>query len=314
MPRLIAAALAAVLAATVASAAVASATLAIPAANGEFIFSPADAPNAPLATFSVAYFSDGISPADAPNTMLATLCKYANDGECDEPDKCAVGTDGNDCIGGDDSCKYANDGECDVPKGCAPGTDATDCAAALVGLRGAPPPTNTPTEKALKTCDAWNGQLNPNAVVNTEGNETEFVDGRKCEWYHGDGHLHFAAQLDDLESARWLLANGAEVNAKGSYGSTPLHYAAGGDAREMAELLLQNGAEVNARNERGITPLHWAAFGNARETAEVLLKNGAPVNPENNDGWTPLDEAIDSKKPEMQSLLRKHGGRCNKKC
>ena len=33
----------------------------------------------------------------APSAPSAPLCKYANDGECDEPEPCAPGTDGNDC-------------------------------------------------------------------------------------------------------------------------------------------------------------------------------------------------------------------------
>jgi hypothetical protein len=68
-------------------------------------------------------------------------CQYANDGECDEPDLCAVGTDGADCGGsggggggggGDNSCEYAFDEECDDGSNggvvyCARGTDSSDC-------------------------------------------------------------------------------------------------------------------------------------------------------------------------------------------
>ena len=65
----------------------------------------------------------------------ANSCKYANDGECDEPRVCARGTDTNDCgggggyggSGGNNSCQYANDGECDEPSLCPRGTDSNDC-------------------------------------------------------------------------------------------------------------------------------------------------------------------------------------------
>ncbi len=63
-------------------------------------------------------------------------CPWANDGECDEPDICPSGTDTTDCKAfppGPDSCPWANDGECDEPDICAPGTDTTDCSAAPVG-------------------------------------------------------------------------------------------------------------------------------------------------------------------------------------
>ena len=64
-------------------------------------------------------------------------CPFTNDGACDEPILCGVGTDAADCRGGTgpgetppgpDSCRYANDGECDEPILCASGTDRTDCA------------------------------------------------------------------------------------------------------------------------------------------------------------------------------------------
>ncbi len=59
-------------------------------------------------------------PIRSPDT-----CQYALDGECDEPEYCAEGTDTTDC--GDDSCASANDNECDEPLYCAFGTDTTDC-------------------------------------------------------------------------------------------------------------------------------------------------------------------------------------------
>lgn len=74
-------------------------------------------------------------------------CRWANDGECDEPGTgtgaCDAGTDYSDCwriITGleDDSCQWANDNECDEPGigtgACTQGTDLTDCGV-MTGLR-----------------------------------------------------------------------------------------------------------------------------------------------------------------------------------
>ena len=108
-----------------------------------------------------------------------------------------------------------------------------------------------------------------------------FHNDWKCESLHNGTHLHFAALMNDSNSARWLIANGAEVNAKNN----------------------------------GPTPLHYAAYNNATETAALLLKNGADVNAKTNAGWTPLDWAIyNSAHSEMQSLLKRHGGRCKRFC
>lgn len=67
-------------------------------------------------------------------------CRWANDGECDDPDigtgACTQNTDYSDCRRlregrEDDSCRWARDRECDEPRfgtgACAQGTDRTDC-------------------------------------------------------------------------------------------------------------------------------------------------------------------------------------------
>lgn len=67
-------------------------------------------------------------------------CRWANDGECDDPGvgtgACTQGTDYSDCYRivtqrEDDSCQYARDGQCDEPHfgtgACTQGTDRTDC-------------------------------------------------------------------------------------------------------------------------------------------------------------------------------------------
>ncbi|MGV8841371.1 MAG: trypsin-like serine peptidase [Bauldia sp.] len=67
-------------------------------------------------------------------------CRWANDGECDDPGigtgACQQGTDYSDCWRivtdrEDDSCEFARDGRCDEPRfgsgACTQGTDRTDC-------------------------------------------------------------------------------------------------------------------------------------------------------------------------------------------
>ena len=168
-----------------------------------------------------------------------------------------------------------------APQTAPPPEPAAEPEDPLAALRDAPPPAGTPTENALRKCNAWPGQLSANATANTEGNETVFHNDWKCEWLHTETHLHTAARMNDSNSVRWLIANGADVNAK---------------------------------NRNDWTPLHHAARQNAPETAALLLKNGADVNAKDNDGDTPLDWAIFKELSEMQSLLKRHGGRCNTEC
>jgi hypothetical protein len=58
-------------------------------------------------------------------------CPWTNDGECDEPNLCPVGTDVNDCAcvegSAGNTCQWACDAECDEPDLCEAGTDTGDC-------------------------------------------------------------------------------------------------------------------------------------------------------------------------------------------
>lgn len=82
----------------------------------------------------------GPGPATPSGFTGDDSCRWANDGECDDPrygtGACQQGTDYSDCwriVAGteDDSCRWANDGECDEPGfgtgACTQGTDISDC-------------------------------------------------------------------------------------------------------------------------------------------------------------------------------------------
>jgi ankyrin repeat protein len=71
--------------------------------------------------------------------------------------------------------------------------------------------------------------------------------------------LHSAALGGSTKVARWLLDNGAELDARTDlHGLTPLHYAANYGRYDLVSLLVGRGANVNARAEDGTTPLHLA--------------------------------------------------------
>lgn len=56
-----------------------------------------------------------------------------------------------------------------------------------------------------------------------------------------------------------LLQNGYNINAKDDEW-TLLHWAAFRDNVEMARILLENGAQIDEINEFGHTPLHLAGY------------------------------------------------------
>lgn len=94
-----------------------------------------------------------------------------------------------------------------------------------------------------------------------------------------------------LETARFLIQKGANIEAKDRKGGTPLLRAALHGRAEMARLLLSKGAKHRAKDIYGYTPLHWAAGNNKPAAVSVLLQYGADVAARNKKGRTPLQLA-----------------------
>jgi ankyrin repeat protein len=146
--------------------------------------------------------------------------------------------------------------------------------------------------------------------------------------------LHWAAYLEDAETAALLIRAGAQVNAPNNYGVTPLALAsqngnaavlqqllkAGADPNgairseetalllaartgsvDAVKVLLEAGADVNAKEAwNGQTALMWAAAGGHGPVVQALLDAGADIAARSNAGTTPLLFAV--RKGDMRSV------------
>jgi len=103
--------------------------------------------------------------------------------------------------------------------------------------------------------------------------------------------LHFAAFFRQPEATRLLVERGAELEAVAStFGNvTPLHSACASGERESARVLLAAGADPNVRQQGGFTPLHAAAQNGDEELARMLLARGADPEAATDDGRTARD-------------------------
>jgi ankyrin repeat protein len=130
---------------------------------------------------------------------------------------------------------------------------------------------------------------NPNARVNGN-NETP---------------LHYAIKKKRFDSARVLLAHGADINAQDAQGLTPLRYVIIVAPEYAIELLEKTEINVDLADNAGDTALHYALEEGKKEVAIKLIEAGADVDARNSAGICILDYAKDHC-PELVDTILKH--------
>ncbi len=116
----------------------------------------------------------------------------------------------------------------------------------------------------------------------------------KCELdayggYYKQTALAYTGIPDELTC--WLVDQGADINAKDSYGNIPLHRQSTAWHSNI-QLLIDLGADIEAVNNQGETPLHTAACAFIPEHVQMLVNNRAVVDAQNKRGFTPLSMAL----------------------
>jgi uncharacterized protein len=140
----------------------------------------------------------------------------------------------------------------------------------------------------------------------------------------GETALMFAARVGDLESARLLVAAGADVNDADAWGVSASTLAAHSGYDDLVEFLLDKGADANA-GAAGFTALHEAVMRRDVRMVTALLDHGADPNiplktwtptRRSSEDWhfepslvgaTPFWLAARFTEPKILRLLVKHG-------
>jgi ankyrin repeat protein len=107
-----------------------------------------------------------------------------------------------------------------------------------------------------------------------------------------------------------MLADGSPnlINTRDiTSGVTALHIVTLRRDLTWMEFLIAKGANVNARDAKGVTPLVAASNMNFLEGVELLIKSGAKVDESNNSGETPLITAVHNRNVPLMKLLLQAG-------
>ena len=118
-----------------------------------------------------------------------------------------------------------------------------------------------------------------------------------------------AASAGQVDTVKFLLANGANVNVTDNMKWTALHHAVTSGGVEVSKLLVENGADINAKTFNSATVLMRAVQGSDSKVVSFLLENGAggkKIFAENKKGKTVMDIAEQWTDLETFRILKEH--------
>ena len=87
--------------------------------------------------------------------------------------------------------------------------------------------------------------------------------------------------LGRVESIKFLIRHGANVNARMFNGETALILATKNRNAEAVRVLIEHGADINAADYQKKKPIDWAIKNDDAKVTKVLLENGIenPLHP-----------------------------------
>lgn len=125
----------------------------------------------------------------------------------------------------------------------------------------------------------------------------------------GNPVLIHALAKGNTDIIKILLDNGANVNNKDPFRRDALIYASSKGNIENIKILMSKGVKVSSKN---IALLNTSFDGNT-DIAKLLLENGADINTKNHDGVSPLMGASWNGHTELIKFLIKNGADINAK-
>jgi hypothetical protein len=156
-------------------------------------------------------------------------------------------------------------------------------------------PQHAEVVKAAAVVETINNQIDAQVEAVLRGLKMKLDAAKRLETRSetstGDATASTSSEVEEIKRIQTMITDSPDlINAQDhGTGGTPLHSAAGQGKLQVAAFLLANGANVEARipNFMDRTPLHFAADNGHKAMVELLLSKGANVQDADSDGKRP---------------------------
>jgi hypothetical protein len=132
---------------------------------------------------------------------------------------------------------------------------------------------------------AWEGNIDLMRLFISRGADINGLNS------NGESPIVMAAWRGNMEAVKWLLERGARINAPHRQWSA-LHYAVFAGHAELADYLLAQGADIDAQSTNGSTVVMMAIYEGRDDLARKLIEKGADRTPKNDWGDGALEWAM----------------------
>jgi len=150
--------------------------------------------------------------------------------------------------------------------------------------------------------------LKPRFDENTFGSRTNFERLTKADT---NTLMLYSAISQDTDILQALIDIGLDINSANKAGYTPLMFASAYNKPEMVKFLIDNGADINAKAYiQDLNALHIASLFNPKpDVINTLLDAGMDIEAKTENGYTPLLlAATDNRNLEVVGRLAEVGG------
>ena len=122
--------------------------------------------------------------------------------------------------------------------------------------------------------------------------------------YHRWRPLHVAARSGQAAVVKFLIQNGAQIDARACEETQPIHEASRSGSLEILNALIEAGAAIDCSDTFGYQPLHYVSkISNMSVVIRYLLQKGAKIEAKTFDGSRPLHLACASDPTNFRTLI-----------